>query len=572
MRSPIVLVALGFAFWGAVPLSLAQSADEACAECHADQAKKIQASAHAHVGCPTCHLRHETFPHPAGVPKPKCVTCHAEVVAEEAASVHGQALKNGNEAAPTCEVCHGGPHELLDTKSPTFHQAVPDTCGMCHGEIADQYKASVHGQAVAKGIPEAPVCTDCHGEHKILSPKSAASTVNPLHIPDTCGRCHGNVRLSRRFGLPVDRIISFDASYHGLALKAGSESVANCASCHGVHNILPSSDPRSTINPKNLPKTCGRCHPGAGMRFAIGTVHELPGHHEPPEVKWVRIAYTILIPLTIGFMLLHNAGDWLLKLRLRRFTPARHPLSPAAQAHRREVRMYRFERIEHAVLMVSFLTLVWTGFALKYPDQWWARILVMWEREFPLRGVIHRIAAVVLIAVSVAHVVSLIASGRLRRHWKLLWPARSDVPEALANFAYRMGWLRTRPYLSPHSYIEKAEYWAVAWGTVVMGITGVMLWANSLVLRFLPKVALDVATAIHFYEAVLATLAIVVWHLYSVIFDPDVYPLETAFLTGVSVKEEEAGPPAEPAAGPPAADSAADSATDPDESGGHRTQ
>ena len=64
-----------------------------------------------------------------------------------------------------------------------------------------------------------------------------------------------------------------------------------------------------------------------------------------------------------------------------------------------------------------------------------------------------------------------------------------------------------------------------------------LLWANNLVLRFLPKSWLDVATSVHFYEAVLATLAIVVWHFYSVIFDPDVYPLNTAFLTGYSVKQ-----------------------------------
>ncbi len=66
-----------------------------------------------------------------------------------------------------------------------------------------------------------------------------------------------------------------------------------------------------------------------------------------------------------------------------------------------------------------------------------------------------------------------------------------------------------------------------------------MLWANNLVMRLLPKLWLDVATSIHFYEAVLATLAIVVWHFYSVIFDPDVYPLNTAFLTGYSVKKDE---------------------------------
>ncbi len=540
MRFPIVLTALGFVIGGAVPLSLAQPAGEACASCHADQAKKIQGTAHADVGCPTCHQRHETYPHPAGVPKPECSECHADIAGEHAASVHGQELKKGNQAAPTCGVCHGDPHEMKDTKSAAFHQGVPDTCGMCHSEIADEFKASVHGQAVAKGIAEAPVCTNCHGEHEILSPKSAESSVNPAHIRETCGQCHGNVQLSKRFGLPADRIVSFDASFHGLAARTGSESVANCASCHGVHNILPSSDPRSTVNPKNLAATCGRCHPGAGARFVIGTVHELAGRAEPPAVRWARLGYSILIPLTIGLMLLHNAGDWLRKLRDRRFRPVAQAVPPASARRQPQLRMYRFERIQHALLVLSFLTLVWTGFALKYPDHWWARILVMWERSFPVRGVVHRIAAVVLMAVAATHVISLIASGRLRRHWKQLWPRRSDVPEALFNFAYNLGLVRQRPYVSPHSYVEKAEYWAVAWGTVIMGLTGVMLWANNLTLHFLPKAALDFAVTIHFYEAVLASLAIVVWHFYSVIFDPDVYPLETAFLTGVSVKEHEA--------------------------------
>jgi cytochrome b subunit of formate dehydrogenase len=144
-----------------------------------------------------------------------------------------------------------------------------------------------------------------------------------------------------------------------------------------------------------------------------------------------------------------------------------------------------------------------------------------------------------MLTVAAMHAGSLIASGRLRRHWKELWPRRSDVPEAVLNFAYNLGLTSRRPVLAPHGYIEKAEYWAVAWGTAIMGLTGTMLWANNLTLRFLPKAALDFATTVHFYEAVLASLAIVVWHFYSVIFDPDVYPLETAFLTGVSVKERE---------------------------------
>ena len=194
-------------------------------------------------------------------------------------------------------------------------------------------------------------------------------------------------------------------------------------------------------------------------------------------------------------------------------------------------------RFQHALTAISFIVLVWTGFALKYPDHWWARPLVAWESVFPVRGVVHRIAAVVLMGAGVIHVISLIVSRRLREHWKQLWPRRQDVPEALMNFGYNLGVLSRRPSISPYSYIEKAEYWAVVWGTVIMSVTGIMLWANNWMLRYFPKSWLDVATTIHLYEAILATLAIVVWHFYSVIFDPDVYPLETAFLTGVSVRE-----------------------------------
>ena len=542
MRTPVVLTILGFAFWGTVSFSLAESAEESCSGCH-DLAKKLETSAHAGLGCTSCHAKHEVYPHPTGVPKPDCAQCHSDVAAEHARSAHGRAVRSGNAAAPTCSVCHGGAHEVKDTKAAEFHQGIPETCGLCHTEITEQFRTSVHGQAVAKGVAASPVCTNCHGEHSILSPKSQASPVNPGHIRETCAQCHGNVQLSRRFGLPADRIISFDASFHGLAAKSGSQSVANCASCHGVHNILPSSDPRSSVHPKNLPATCGHCHPGAGTRFALGSIHQSEGRAEPPAVTWVRYVYGVLIPLLVGFMFLHNLGDWLRKLALRRF---RRPPASSATAQP-ELRMYGFERIQHALLALSFIVLAWTGFALKYPDQWWARPLVLWERYWPVRGSIHRIASAVFLMVAAMHLVSLMVSRRLRLHWQTLWPRRNDLPETLGGFLYNLGLLRHKPKISPHSYIEKMEYWAVVWGGVVMALTGLMLWANNVTLAWLPKSAIDFATAVHFYEAVLATLAIFVWHFYTVIFDPDVYPLETAFLTGVSVKLH---PPEQPPSRP----------------------
>ncbi len=114
-----------------------------------------------------------------------------------------------------------------------------------------------------------------------------------------------------------------------------------------------------------------------------------------------------------------------------------------------------------------------------------------------------------------------------------------DAREGFLNFAYLIGLRSQKPRVSSHSYVEKAEYWAVVWGTAVMAVTGLMLWAVDYTLVWLPKSWLDVATAVHFYEALLATLSIVVWHFYFVIFDPEVYPVDTAWLNGSSARKRE---------------------------------
>jgi cytochrome b subunit of formate dehydrogenase len=540
IATALIAAGIGLAAGGA-SLSAAEAPKAACTDCH-EQREKLTKSAHASLTCDTCHESHGQYPHKANTPKPECATCHTDQAGDYANGVHGLARKSGNEGAPDCALCHGSAHDLLSPKSAAFRTAVPDTCSMCHSEVVEQYRASVHGQALAHGITQAPLCTDCHGEHKIIKHTNEASPVHAMHIRDTCGSCHGDVRLSRKFGLPSDRLVSFDSSFHGLAAKAGFQTVANCASCHGVHNILSSSDPKSTINAKNLPKTCGQCHTGAGTRFAISQVHVVEGAESAP-LRFVRQFYLLVIPVTIWLMMLHNGGDWVRKLVRARFRIVRHSGTLGAGRGAEpggglsHMRMLPFERVQHAVLAISFIMLVWTGFALKYPDQLWARPLLMLEGKVSVRSLVHRVAAGVFIAVAVTHLVSLMVSRKLREHWKEMLPNAKDPRDALSNLAYNLGLGSTPPGRSAHSYIEKAEYWAVVWGAIVMIGTGVTLWANNLAMRLWPKSWLDIATSIHFYEAVLATLAIVVWHFYSIIFDPDVYPLNTAFLTGYSVKK-----------------------------------
>lgn len=517
-------------------VTVAQNGNDACLACHQEVADKLKSHAHAGVACQSCHGKHEDYPHPANVAKPACASCHSSVAKDYARGVHGQAAGKGNGAAPDCATCHGKAHELESTKTAQFRAGIPDICGMCHTDIAEEYKQSVHGQAVGRGITRAPVCTDCHGEHSILAPSNAASPVHGSHIRDTCAQCHGDVRLTQRFGLPSDRIISFDASFHGLATKSGAETVANCASCHGVHNIRASSDPKSSIHPQNLPGTCGKCHIGAGKRFALGRVHLAAGESEPPVLRWIRYIYLLIIPLTIGFMFLHNFGDWMRKLRKLRFPARILPQGEAPATH--GVRMLTLERIQHAVLALSFVVLALTGFALKYPDQWWARPLLLRGAAHSMRGIVHRAASVVFMAAALAHVLSLILNPRLRAHWRSLWPSFRDLREAVQNFAYNLGLIRTFPGRSPHSYIEKAEYWALVWGSVIMIATGLVLWGDNLILKWLPKTVLDVATMVHAYEAILATLAILVWHFYFVILDPDVYPMDSAWMTGKSPRPD----------------------------------
>jgi cytochrome b subunit of formate dehydrogenase len=186
-------------------------------------------------------------------------------------------------------------------------------------------------------------------------------------------------------------------------------------------------------------------------------------------------------------------------------------------------------RWQHAALLTSFIVLVLTGFALKFPDSWFASMLSLGEAK---RHLLHRIAAVVLIGVSIYHMFDLLLAREGRRLLRDLFPTLDDVRGASQNLAYYLGLTMNKPEFPRFNYAEKAEYWALVWGMVVMGVTGVMLWAKVFVGNHLPRWWLDIATAIHFYEAVLATLAIVVWHFYQVFLDPDVYPMNWAWWDG----------------------------------------
>jgi formate dehydrogenase gamma subunit len=184
------------------------------------------------------------------------------------------------------------------------------------------------------------------------------------------------------------------------------------------------------------------------------------------------------------------------------------------------------------MVQVSFIALVVTGFALKYPESWWARPFLGWEAQVPLRGWVHRIAAILMMVGLLYHVLHVSLRRRDRPFIAAMVPRWKDVQDLVQMVRYNLGWTTTRPAFGAFSYGEKAEYLAFLWGTVVMGVTGFLLWFENVTLRYFPLWVADAATVLHWYEAILATLAIVVWHFYAVIFDPDVYPMDRAWITG----------------------------------------
>jgi formate dehydrogenase gamma subunit len=180
-------------------------------------------------------------------------------------------------------------------------------------------------------------------------------------------------------------------------------------------------------------------------------------------------------------------------------------------------------------LAVSFIALAVTGFALKFPDSWIAK--AMGSNEM-FRRWSHRIAGVLLLVAGVYHVIYLLMTREGRQLVKDFLPAKKDIKDVTDSAKYLTGLTEAKPKIARFGYAEKMEYWAVVWGTIIMGVTGLVIWFKMDVTKFLPRWAVDVAVTIHYYEAILACLAIVVWHFYHVIFDPDVYPLNWACWNG----------------------------------------
>ena len=243
----------------------------------------------------------------------------------------------------------------------------------------------------------------------------------------------------------------------------------------------------------------------------------------------MRQVYLVLIFVVIGGMLAHNALIIVHAIR------EKYRRSRAGKTY---VRLTGFQIAQHTAMVISFTALVFTGFALKFPDAWWVEFLSWTGMEEAGRRTVHRIAGVVMMVQSVIYLGYLLFYKAGRKELRALAPNWQDAKDVLLNMRYHLGQSEEKPAYDRYNYIEKSEFWALAWGVAIMGLSGLVLWFPEHFTRFLPASAVNISEIVHYYEAWLATLAIVVWHFFYVIFYPGEYPLNITCLDG-RVDEED---------------------------------
>ena len=198
------------------------------------------------------------------------------------------------------------------------------------------------------------------------------------------------------------------------------------------------------------------------------------------------------------------------------------------------------QRLEHVIITVTFVGLTLTGLPQKYADQSWAQTLIAVMGGVESVRVIHRVLATILMAESIYHggviTYKLFVLGRQAT----MMPGIRDLRDLRDWILFNLGLKREHPHLPRYNFGEKAEYLAVVWGTLIMVITGFMMWNPIATARFFPGEVIPAARVAHSNEALLAVLAIITWHMYNVHFKRFNRSMFTGRLSREAMLEEHA--------------------------------
>ncbi|HEY3352552.1 MAG TPA: cytochrome b/b6 domain-containing protein [Polyangia bacterium] len=196
------------------------------------------------------------------------------------------------------------------------------------------------------------------------------------------------------------------------------------------------------------------------------------------------------------------------------------------------VRFSNRQRLEHLVMMIAFTTLTLTGLPQKYPDAGWANWIVSHLGGIDMTRAVHRAFGLVLAFIALQHIGIMVGALVLGRARATMLITRQDFRDAVDNLKYCLGLLPKPPKFDRFDYKQKWEYWGLLFGGVVMVMTGFVLWYPTLATKLLPGVVIPTAKVLHTNEAMLALLAVVVWHIYGAHLSPEVFPADTSIFTG----------------------------------------
>jgi predicted CXXCH cytochrome family protein len=561
---------------------------------------------HAGTACAQCHNEVTiTLDRPCSTIQSQvdCSICHAEVVQLYSDSTHGRLRLDGDLDAPTCLDCHEK-HATLGRYLPTsktFSLNVPELCARCHrqGEVAanrieseipdivNSYSMSIHGKGLEEsGLVVSASCTGCHTTHHMLPKDDPGSSINPANIAATCGTCHHGITDTFRTSIhwpeagaqevrkyptceschtshTISRTDTADFKFmmmdqcghcheseaetffdtmHGKVSHLRGEGAAKCYDCHGTHDILPIEDPGSHLSRRNVVATCAKCHTGAHRQFTGYLTHAT--HHDPDKYPYLFYAFWFMTSLLVGtltFFVIHTVA-WLWRLWRTREQWRPHKHAPKEKLY---MRFSRQQRVIHLVMILSFFTLALTGMSLKFSYMGWAAVLSTIMGGFETTAVLHRVAAVVLIALFVYHLKQVLNMKRESgKSWiKFIFDKNSmmfnltDLRQFFQNTKWFLG-IGARPQFGRYTYWEKFDYFAVFWGVFIIGSTGMVLWFPELFTRILPGWSVNVATIIHSDEALLAVGFIFTIHFFNTHFRPDKFPMDPVIFSGrVSLEE-----------------------------------
>ncbi|MFC1557592.1 cytochrome c3 family protein [candidate division KSB1 bacterium] len=552
--------------------------DVDCAVCHEDVDDIYQTSIHGQLRaigdkavpvCADCHGTHTTFPASDSRSMVNkfnlmftCAACHQnqeltdanifkkpDAIPQFYESVHAKGLiRDGLIVAPSCNDCHGT-HDIQNAsnpRSPVYSRNVYKTCGVCHTKVEETYENSVHGQLVESGDRRGPVCTNCHESHSIIAPDQIAFK---QHSDEKCGQCHEDM---------LDR---YHETFHGKAMALGSTDVASCYDCHGYHDIVRTENPASYIHPDNKVETCRKCHEGANENFAGYITHANHLDKESnPQLFYVFVFMTMLLVGVFLFFGLHTLL-WIIRsaaLFLRDSKTFKESKIKVKKGELLYIRFTPIQRFLHAAMIISFTLLALTGIPLKFYYAGWANFLMGMFGGVNNAGYLHRVAALILIGIFVIHVINLTRKflpkiGKISRGPSGKFSIKAFIayffrPESLipnkrdlADFWNHNKWFfgkGPKPKFDKWTYWEKFDYFAVFWGVLFIGLSGLVMWIPTFFTKFLPGWIINVAMIIHSDEALLAAGFIFTFHFFNVHFRIEKFPMDTVIFSGRISKAE----------------------------------